>query len=329
MSITEIARNGRRMAVGLFVMTVLTSACAVAHAQFDANGSITTLGRTTAENLLAEPVSMRIIERAFVAQESREVAAARSDAEIMVENQHTVLGGMKLGDTQRRVQRVIEDKAVAVHRRSRDGYSKRVQEAQLQWKVTRRLVAGSLQLSVTFTNRASRLRSLDVEFPVVLKGNDYRAFFPGQNDFPEWPQDMALAYGLRDSEWSHYNTLSQPTCTLFSNARDVGLTLAATYDHPILPISFYAVKSQTGTAVLVTFLRVRLDPRSHRTITLHFKVHEGDWRGGLAFVRRTWPELFRVSPEAQSCTAPVFGGTGSLGNYYPGCFTESDRKSVV
>lgn len=300
-----------------------TTGCCFAEAQYDANGSIARIGTEITKNLLAEPVNIRIVERAFVKQERQKSVPVQSDAQIVVENQHTVLDGLHLQIAKRVVQRVIEDKDVAAAKTAANGYTKSVKEAGLSWTVTRQPAGSGIKLSVELTNQFNHLRSLDVEFPVVLKGNDYRAFFPGPNDFPEWSEGSALAYGLRCDDWTDYNPyLSQPMCTLFSETRDVGLTLAADYNYPIQPITFYAAKSGGGTAVLVTFLRVRLDPRGGRTLTLHLQPHPGDWRCGLAYARDTWPDLFTVEPEAYRNLAPSFGGTGSLGNYYPECFTQ-------
>ncbi len=309
----------------LIVAAVLVclAACASADTQFDANGSITGIGRTASENLLAEPVSMRIVERAFVAAPGQKPTSAQSDVKIIVENQHTVLDGLKLAGAKRQVQRVIEDKAVAGARASAAGYTKSAKDAQLVWTVTRQPMGEGAKLSVKFTNQSNRLRSIDVELPVVLKGDDYRAFLPAQNDFPNWAEGSALAYGLRSDDWWEYNNyLSQPLFTLYSSQRDVGFTLASDYNYPIMPMTFYAAKSKGGTAVLVTFLRVRLDPKGSRTVTLHLQPHQGDWRCGLAYARDTWPDKFMVDPKAYTSLSPAFGGTGSLGNYYPECFTQ-------
>ena len=315
----------KRMTVGVAGVLMLCAACVCASAptRFSAEGAITRLGRTPAENLLTEPVRMRIIERAFVGQEADRVTPVQPGTKIIVENQHRVLDGLNLLGARRKVRRVIEDTDVPATRVSATGCTKRVRDAELTWTVNREPVGSGVKLTVAFRNRSKRLRSLDVEFPVLLTGDDYEAFFPGQNDFPEWSEGSALAYGLRSNEWTRYNNyLSQPLCTLFAAGRDVGVTLASDYSYPILPITFYAAKSGGGTAVLVTFLRVRLDPKGRRTIILHLQPHRGDWRCGLAFARDTWPDRFMVGARASDCLTPVFGGTGSLGNYYPECFTQ-------
>lgn len=315
------ARNAR-LAPALLLGMMSAALCFADDGTAD-KGLIASLGVEAAQNLLAAPVTMRIVERAFVKQEGQKTVPVQSDARIVVENQHTVLDGLKMASASRTVQRVIEDKDVAAVKADAGGHTKRVKEAGLSWTVARQPAGSGIKLSVELTNQFNRLRSLDVEFPVTLKGDDYRAFFAGQNDFPEWSAGSALAYGLRCDDWTEYNNcLSQPMCTLFSETRDVGLTLAADYNYPIQPITFYAAKSGGGTAVLVTFLRVRLDPGGNRTLTLHLQPHRGDWRCGLAYARDTWPELFMVEPEAYRNLAPSFGGTGSLGNYYPECFTQ-------
>ena len=293
--------------------------------QVDLSGSVAALGRRADENLLARPIPVRILERRLADRRAPGPAASENETTIGVANQHTALDDLTRHAVKRELRLTIEDCGVEPTRLETAGRVTTVVKsdagAELQWTTTVASQPRGAIISIALENRADRLRSFDVEIPIALAGGDYAAFFPGQNDFPEWPDDCTLAYALRAYD-SGFNFLSQPAGTFFSRPRHVGLTVAADYARPILPFTLHARKSGGDTVVLATFVRVRLDPHGGRTIRLHLAPHAGDWRGGLSYARDTWPAMFRVSPETSRFFAATFGGSGALGTYYPNCFTE-------
>ena len=283
------------------------------------SGSLQLLGRTQEENLLAGPVHMRILERQFSEQADAD-GPKETDRKVVVATQSDLFDAALQPATKRELRLVIDDPNVKAETVKRKGGSVTVaksdKEAELSWTSVFTPKEGGLEIAVTFTNAADRLRSFDVEFPIPLAGTDYDAFFPGANDFPEWPDDGALGYQLRAGQWE-YNSLSQPLATFFSKARDVGVSVASSYARPILPITFFAARAKGHTAVLATFVRVRLDPDGERTIRLYLAPHAGDWRCGLAFVRETFRDSFYVNPDVSRFFTHSFHGSGALGGYYP------------
>ena len=307
------------MSMATFLLALAGGHVLGASFEVDDSGSLTALGRAAAENLLSQPLQMRILERQFRKQVGAD-GPGETDRRVVVATQSDLFDAALQPATKRELRLVIDDVKVEAERIDRSKgavtVTKSDPHAQLSWTSVFILAEDSLEIVVTFKNGADRLRSVDVEFPIPLAGTDYDAFFPGTNDFPEWPADAALGYQLRAGQWD-YNSLSQPLATFFSAPRDVGLSVASRYDRPILPITFFAARAKGGTVVLATFVRVRLDPNGERTVRLYLVPHAGDWRGGLAFVRETFPTSFYVDPATSQFFTHSFGGSGALGGYYP------------
>ncbi len=299
------------------------SVAASVEMRVDENGALSSLGRITGANSLAEPLRMRILERRFYQQNAAD-GPGETDRSVVVANQDAIFDEGPQSASKHEPRLVIDDVKVKPGRVSRMGESVSVTRSDpktdLSWSTVFSPGHNALEIAVTFKNQGDRLRSLDVEFPLILSGADYNAFFPGCNDFPEWPEDSALGYQLRAGQ-SDYNNLSQPLATFYSKPRDVGLSVASSYRRPILPITFFAARSKGNTAVLATFVRVRLDPGGERTVRLYLIPHAGDWRSGLAFVRNAFPNTFYVNPEVSKFFTRNFGGSGTLGGYYPECLT--------
>ena len=240
------------MSMATFLLALAGGHVLGASFEVDDSGSLTALGRAAAENLLSQPLQMRILERQFRKQVGAD-GPGETDRRVVVATPSDLFDAVLQPATKRELRLVIDDVKVEAEGIDRSKgavtVTKSDPHAQLSWTSVFILAEDSLEIVVTFKNGADRLRSVDVEFPIPLAGTDYDAFFPGTNDFPEWPADAALGYQLRAGQWD-YNSLSQPLATFFSAPRDVGLSVASRYDRPILPITFFAARAKGGTVVL-------------------------------------------------------------------------------
>lgn len=310
------AHRTRVAGTAVSILVICGAACRGAVMDVDETGLLDVLRESAQANVLAGKVRMRIVERQFVPQDAAKQPSETTEKTV-VANQLDLFADTRQPAVERAVRLVIDDAAVAPRAIERDTTGAMVTKtdaaAELDWSTRFAAKGNGLELAVTFHNRSDRLRSLDVEFPIPLVGTDYAAFFPGANDFPEWPEDGAVAYQLRAIQWD-YNRLSQPLATFFAPKRDTGISIAASYARPVLPITFFAARSDTHTAVLATFVRVRLDPGGERTIRLYLVPHTGDWRGGLAFVREAFPGTFYVDPAVARFFTHSMGG--SCGDYF-------------
>ena len=247
------------------------------------DAALLTLGRSAQENLIARPVEVMIREPL---------------ADMAIPDKHVRPSEVSRQSGQLRIR-------------------KQLQRAELAW-THRFQISSSLSWTITFENQSDRLRSLTVEFPLRLRGTDYSPFFTGENDYPEWPQDGKLSYSFR-ARSADRNELSIPLACLYAPQRDVGFSVAADLDIPMLPVEITAERLAQETEILFAHQRVRLDPHGSRSFTVHLLVHPGDWRCSLGWLRERWPEVFWVPEGLEKYQNMSYGGSGALGNYYPYC----------
>jgi len=247
------------------------------------NAGLVSLGRSAQENLLAGPVEVVIRE--------------------------------PLVDV------TIPDSRVSPSEVSRPGgellIRKQSRQLELVWTHQFR-ISSSLSWTITFENNSDRLRSLTVEFPLRLSGADYKAFFTGYGDYPQWPQDGKLSYSFRARSVER-SELNIPLSCLYAPERDVGFSIAADLDVPILPVEIDAQRLADETQIFFVRPRIRLDPHSSRSVTVHLVVHRGDWRSSLGWLRERWPECFWVPEGLEKYQNMSYWGSGVLGYYYPYC----------
>lgn len=248
------------------------------------NGVVTHLGEAGADNLLAAAVEVVI----------REPLADRTIKDACTEPTKVT----------------VVDEKLRIRKVSR--------QAELAWTHEFQASA-SLSWTITFENESDELRSLTVEFPVRLSGTDYLPFFTGPDDYPQWPEDGKLSYSFHSGSRDR-NKMCVPVGCVYAEGQDVGFSVAADLDIPILPVEFTAQQRDGETEILFARPRVRLDPKSKRSITVHFVVHPGDWRSSLAWLRERWPECFWVPDGLEKYQNMSYWGSAALGYAYPYCF---------
>jgi len=258
-------------------------------ARMTGDGALVSIAPVGAEGLLAGPaVRLRIAEH----KTNRSIDDAR------VPPRNTKLTGAKL---------VIE---------------KELENADLSWTHTFEATS-ALSWKITFQNLSDSLRAVDAEFALQLKGSDFEAFFPGQNDFPEWPDGGTLHYcyqffyGNDVPVVARRNPLVLPLACVYSRTRNVGFSVVADLDAPILPATFELSRSAEGVQILLARPHLRLDPGGSRTIVVHLVPHAGDWRACLAWVRDRWPECFWVPQGLEKFQSAQYGWISGLGYHYP------------
>jgi len=245
------------------------------------NAGLVSLGRSAQENLLAGPVEVVIREP---------------------------LADMTIPDSRVRPSEVS-------HRGAELRISKESRRSELAW-THQFQISTSLSWTVTFENQSDRLRSLTVEFPLRLSGADYEAFFTGYDDYPQWPQGGKLSYSFR-ARSADRNELNIPLACVYAPERDVGFSIAADLDIPILPVGITAQRLADETQIVFARPRIRLDPHASRSVTVHLVAHRGDWRCSLGWLRERWPECFWVPEGLEKYQNMNFGGSGTLGYHYP------------
>ena len=233
------------------------SCCAL----FDSAGTLTSVGRTP-EEAQARLVSLKIYDRtqkAAVNDAAAEGAVSEfSDKSLVVKKESKALG----------IRYAI---AYAVN--------------------------DALASTVTLENLTDTLRCMEIEYRFALKDAGYVPFFPGRDDFPDWPEGRGGLVHDYIAGWQG-TPLTLPLGTLFAREADAGMSFVAAFDVPIVPFVVRMERRGDGIEVVVSRTRVRLDPHASRSVTTHFVPHAGGWRCGLAFVRSKWPQFFTVTEGA-------------------------------
>lgn len=147
--------------------------------------------------------------------------------------------------------------------------------------------ANDLTLQVGLRNKANRRRDLSVLFELDGLPADYRAFLPGADPHPYLPATRELTYGYR----AEGMPLAIPSATFYSHSANAGLTLLSPLT---IPIQGFQVTIPTSGALQVGRLNLRLEPLSEGSTQLFLDLHQPDWRPGLDYVRRKYPDHFYV-----------------------------------
>gem|GEM_PF-2778895 len=192
-----------------------------------------------------------------------------------------------------------------------DGGS-RVESLQADVAHTHKLGGDSVAITTTLTNRTQQLRCLEVQYHFRLDEDaESRVFTAGEGSFAEFP-DRGTLVAQYLAGWFG-KKLVIPLGTVYSRER--GFTACAELVTPIPSFVFTTTRSAAGIELTVTRPRLRLDPAGAARVTTHFLTHAGDWRPGLDFARRHWPELFYVRDGAEILQVRGNGG-GGLASYY-------------
>ncbi len=240
-------------------LTLRSQSCS---ASFDSAGTLLSVGRTSQEPL-ARLLSLKIYDR----------------------TQETVLDDASLKG------------AVLTNSTNTFIVKKQSEHLGIEYRLEYELSDG-LASKVTLRNRTDQLRCMEIEYRFRLEDAGYVPFFPGRDDFPDWPEGKGVLIHDYIAGWQG-TPLTLPMGTLFARERGVGISFVAEFEVPIQSFAIRMERSANTVDVVVSRTRIRLDPRGTRSVTTYFVPHAGGWRCGLGFARDKWPEFFYVTKGAE------------------------------
>ena len=181
---------------------------------------------------------------------------------------------------------------------------------QHQWEASN----DTLVIRTTFRNLTAVRRCVGVSWHFAVAGADYEPFFSASFLKPRWPASAVSWYSyLTDHDGAH--RLNIPLWCIYSPARDVGLTVAAGLETPILPFGVRAARGSEGVDLTVARPQIRLEPYASNAVTLYVALHEGDWRSALRWLRDRWPEQFFVDSRFEAYQNQMYGGISTTADW--------------
>jgi len=189
--------------------------------------------------------------------------------------------------------------------------AERVSEAQgLSWRHEWEVSKGTLIIKTTFKNLTAVRRCVGISWRFAFAGADYEPFFSGRFLAPEWPvSDVSWYSYMTDREDAH--GLNIPFWCVYNPGRDVGVTVAADLEGPVLPFGVRAQRRNKKVDLTVTRPEIRLESNGSNTVTLYVALHQGDWRSALAFLRNRWPGQFFVEPYVEEYENQTYSGVST------------------
>ena len=120
---------------------------------------------------------------------------------------------------------------------------------ELSWRHEWDVSNGTLAIRTTFKNLSSARRCVGISWRFIFTSGDYKPFFSGSFLTPEWPASGVSWYSYLTDRRSKYpslpndsdaHRLNMPLWCIYNPDRNIGVTLAADFDSPILPFEVRA-----------------------------------------------------------------------------------------
>ena len=180
----------------------------------------------------------------------------------------------------------------------------------LSWRHEWEVSDGTLVIKTTFKNLTADRRCVGISWRFGFVGADYEPFFSGRFLAPEWPASEVSWYSyMTDRDDAH--GLNIPMWCIYSVGRDVGVTVAADLESPVLPFGVRAQRRNKKVDLTVTRPEIRLEPNVSNSVTLYVALHQGDWRSALAFLRNRWPGQFFVERYVEEYENQTYSGVST------------------
>lgn len=146
-----------------------------------------------------------------------------------------------------------------------------------------------IECRLTLTGRQPARQEAAVELRLPWNKQSLQVLAPSGDDRHQADFSRSLAFGYRATGRS----LVMPTVVLYRPEDDWGLTVLADFT---LPIRGFELKVEDRQpAIAARRVHLRLEPGKPVTVSLILRGHEGDWRPGLGYVVRRFPDFFQVA----------------------------------
>lgn len=146
-----------------------------------------------------------------------------------------------------------------------------------------------IECRLTLTGRQSPRQEAAVELRLPWTKRPLEVLAPSGDDRHQADFSRSLAFGYRATG----RGLAMPAVVLYQPEDDWGLTVLADFT---LPIRGFELKLEDRQpAVAARRVHLRLEPGKPVNVSLILHGHEGDWRPGLGYVVRRFPDFFVVA----------------------------------
>ncbi len=163
---------------------------------------------------------------------------------------------------------------------------------------TRVQAGGDLSIELRLENKTAERRDLSVWWNFDGLPRDRQVFFPGVHPHPKLTDRHDLTYGYR----ADGSPLVIPAATFYSDKDQTGLTVLSPLT---IPVQGFQVRVGVSDGPRVGRVSLRLEPHAEVHTQIFVALHESDWRPGLAYIRRKYPDHFTAhNPRAVEMNGP-------------------------
>jgi len=128
-------------------------------------------------------------------------------------------------------------------------------------------------------------RQADISFVFPVTHNMEECFLPADG----FPARLEKDY---NNDFSYRSSIFIPFVIVYNNDKDVGISFVSPFENPKPALTFNISKTEENKHVKVSYNNFRLGQKKSVKTGLYVIMHEGDWRPGLAWMLKTYPQYF-------------------------------------